>query len=158
VLEQFNTGKVHDFPDDNMNMKNILIHMKQKYEEDSKGANPGDVIPYHPKGDPTLGMRLPPQPSQEHAFNLNGANPGDVFDIPTRPHKFAHFAVYPETLIEPLIKAGCPENGTVLDPFAGSGTTGVVAQRLKRNAILIEISSEYINIINERIKLQGKVQ
>ena len=84
--------------------------------------------------------------------NPAGANPGDVLDIPTRPHKFAHFAVYPETLIEPLIKAGCPPNGVVLDPFAGSGTTGIVAERLGRNSILIEISSEYIAIIKGRIK------
>jgi len=118
VQLQFDTGKVNDFPDDNMNIKNILIHMKQKYERD----------------------------------NPAGANPGDVLDIPTRPHKFAHFAVYPETLIEPLIKAGCPPNGVVLDPFAGSGTTGIVAERLGRNSILIEISSEYIAIIKGRIK------
>ena len=77
-------------------------------------------------------------------------------DIPTKPHTFAHFAVYPETLIEPLIKAGCPEGGTVLDPFAGSGTTGIVAERLKRNSILIEISSEYVDIINGRIKNNNK--
>jgi DNA modification methylase len=117
-----------------------------------KGANPGDVIPYHPKGDPTFGMRLPPQPWQEHAFNPNGANPGDFMDVPTRPHSFAHFAVYPVTLIAPLIKVGCPPGGVVLDPFAGSGTTGVVAEILNRNSILIEISAEYIDIINWRLK------
>jgi len=117
-----------------------------------KGANPGDVIPYHPKGDPTYGMRLPPQPWQEHAFNPNGANPGDFMDVPTRPHSFAHFAVYPVTLIAPLIRAGCPQGGTVLDPFAGSGTTGVVAEILGRNSILIEISKEYIDIINYRLQ------
>jgi len=131
-------------------------HIKEEYKSVlpsfDKGANPGDVIPYHPKGDPTFGMRLPPQPWQEHAFNPKGANPGDFMNIPTRPHKFAHFAVYPETLIEPLIKAGCPEGGTVLDPFAGSGTTGIVAERLGKSSILIEISSEYIDIIKERIK------
>ena len=157
VLEQFNTGKVHDFPDDNMNMKNILIHMKQKYEEDSKGANPGDVIDTpavrHKSWYSNAGHKF----THDRKYDPN-ADGSDFVDIPTRPHTFAHFAVYPETLIEPLIKAGCPEGGTVLDPFAGSGTTGVVSQRLKRNAILIEISSEYINIINERIKLQGKVQ
>ena len=151
VLEQFNTGKVHDFPDDNMNIQNILIHMKQKYEGDRSRSNIKHDLAVNRKGSYDDPLHTKP-------YNLKGANPGDVLDIPTRPHKFAHFAVYPETLIEPLIKAGCPENGTVLDPFAGSGTTGVVAQRLKRNAILIEISSEYINIINERIKLQGKVQ
>ena len=83
--------------------------------------------------------------------NPNGANPGDVFNIPTMPHFFAHFAVYPESLIEPLIKAGCPKDGIVLDPFAGSGTTGVVAKRLGRSSIMIEISPEYCNIIKERM-------
>ena len=85
------------------------------------GANPGDIIfsdPYHPKGEPTIhGMRLPPQPNQENAFNPNGANPEDVLKINTQKHKFSHFAVFPTTLVEPLIKAGCPRDGIVLDPF-----------------------------------------
>ena len=72
-------------------------------------------------------------------------------DVPTRPHSFAHFAVYPVTLIAPLVKVGCPPGGVVLDPFAGSGTTGVVAEILGRNSILIEISAEYIDIINFRL-------
>ena len=96
-------------------------------------------------------MRLPPQADQEGAFNPKGANPGDVMDIPTRPHKFAHFAVMPETLVNPLIKAGCPEGGIVLDPFAGSGTVGVVAQKLGRSSMLIEISPEYCKIIKKRL-------
>jgi len=81
-----------------------------------------------------------------------GANPGDVLEIATRPHHFAHFAVFPTTLIAPLMKAGCPPQGVVLDPFAGSGTTGVVAEILGRNAILIEISKEYVKIIEERLQ------
>ena len=51
-----------------------------------------------------------------------------------------------------LIKAGCPVGGTVLDQFAGSGTTGVVAEIIGRDSILIEISSEYVDIINERFR------
>jgi len=131
-------------------------HIKEEYKSVlpsyGTGANPGDVIPYHPKGDPTFGMRLPPQPWQEHAFNPNGANPGDFMNIPTRSHTFAHFAVYPVTLVAPLVKVGCPQGGVVLDPFAGSGTTGVVAEILNRNSILIEISKEYIDIINYRLQ------
>ena len=84
-------------------------------------------------------------------YNSNGVNPGDVLNIPTMPHKFAHFAIFPETLVEPLIKAGCPKNGVVLDPFAGSGTPGVVAKKLGRSSIMIEISSEYCKIIKERM-------
>jgi len=141
---------------DILNLEEYDKYINEKYKSVlpsfDKGANPGDVIPYHPKGDPTFGMRLPPQPWQEHAFNPNGANPGDFMDVPTRPHSFAHFAVYPVTLIAPLIKVGCPPGGVVLDPFAGSGTTGVVAEILNKNSILIEISAEYIDIINWRLQ------
>jgi DNA modification methylase len=84
-------------------------------------------------------------------YNSNGANPGDVLDAPTMPHKFAHFTVYPERLVEPLIRAGCSKDGVVLDPFAGSGTTGVVAKSLGRSSIMIEISPEYCKIIKERM-------
>jgi DNA modification methylase len=87
----------------------------------------------------------------DHYSNPKGANPGDVCQVNTKAHKFAHFAVFPEALVEPLIKAGCPENGVVLDPFAGSGTTGVVAKKLNRNAILIEISEKYVEIIKQRL-------
>ena len=59
-----------------------------------------------------------------------GKNPGDCWEISTRPFKGGHFAVYPEKLCEIPIKAGCPPNGLVLDPFAGVGTTCVVAKRL----------------------------
>ena len=62
----------------------------------------------------------------------------------TQPYPGAHFATFPPKLIEPCIKAGCPEGGTVLDPFAGSGTTGMVAQRLSRRAILIDLNPEYV--------------
>lgn len=89
--------------------------------------------------------------SSEKRNNPKGANPGDVLDIITKPHKFSHFAVFPTTLVEPLMKAGCPENGVVLDPFAGSGTVGVVAQELGMDCILIELSAAYCNIIRERM-------
>ena len=153
-----------------------------------------------------------------------------ILDIPTMPHSFAHFAVFPETLVDPLIKVGCPsevcvkcgkpklpffidtgryydsrtgeytvydkketkrkivdatgvsdssvfntelikervtkwlpsckcnagfEPGTVLDPFAGSGTVGVVAKKQGKNAILIEVSPEYVEIIKKRLEIEG---
>jgi DNA modification methylase len=84
--------------------------------------------------------------------NPLGGNPGDLLDITTKGHSFAHFAVYPEKLIEPLIKSGCPENGIVLDPFIGSGTTALVALKLNRKFIGIELNPEYIKIAEERIK------
>lgn len=81
-----------------------------------------------------------------------GRNKRCVWNIPTRPFKGAHFAVFPEELVEIPIKAGCPEGGIVMDIFMGSGTTGVVAKRLERNYIGIELNPEYIKIANERIE------
>jgi DNA modification methylase len=57
----------------------------------------------------------------------------------------------PAALVEPCIKAGCPEGGTVLDPFAGSGTTLAVAAELGRNGIGCELNPEYIELANQRI-------
>jgi DNA modification methylase len=62
-----------------------------------------------------------------------------------------HFAVFPPALIEPAILAGCPKGGTVLDPFGGAGTTGLVADRLQRNAILIELNPAYGAMADNRI-------
>ena len=81
----------------------------------------------------------------------NKRNKRNVWTITTKPFKDAHFATFPKDLIEPCIKAGCPKGGIVLDPFGGSGTTGVVAAHNNRNAILIELNKEYISIANKRI-------
>lgn len=78
-------------------------------------------------------------------------NKRDVWSIPTGHFTGAHFAVFPEKLVEPCILAGCPEGGTVLDPFAGSGTTGVVAKRMGRDFIGVEINPEYCMMANGRI-------
>ncbi len=75
-----------------------------------------------------------------------------VWTIPIKGYTEAHFATFPTALIEPCIKAGCPEGGTVLDPFGGAGTTGLVADRLKRNAILIELNPEYAAMARARIQ------
>jgi DNA modification methylase len=59
-------------------------------------------------------------------------------------------ATYPPDLIKPCILAGCPVGGTVLDPFAGSGTTGMVALELGRKAMLIELNPDYVKLIHQR--------
>jgi DNA modification methylase len=82
----------------------------------------------------------------------NGKNKRTVWSINTKPSKEPHFASYPEKLIEPMIKAGCPVSRVVLDPFLGIGTTGIVAKKNNRNYIGIEISPEYCKIAEERIK------
>ncbi len=80
-----------------------------------------------------------------------GRNKRSVWTVTTKPYKEAHFAVYPEKLIVPCIKAGCPKGGTVLDPFMGSGTTGLVARKLNRNYIGFELNADYIKIAEKRI-------
>lgn len=69
-----------------------------------------------------------------------------------RRFKGAHFATFPHDLIEPCVLAGCPENGIILDPFAGSGTTAGVAEVFNRNSIMMELNEEYAKIIPSRIK------
>jgi DNA modification methylase len=69
-------------------------------------------------------------------------NKRSVWTVATKPFKDAHFATFPPQLIEPCILAGCPENGTVLDPFFGAGTTGLVAQRHNRRWIGCELNPE----------------
>lgn len=77
-------------------------------------------------------------------------NKRDVWSVNTQAVKEAHFATFPEKLIEPCILAGCPQGGVILDPFFGSGTTGRVATRLNRHFVGIELNPEYLDIINRR--------
>ena len=79
-------------------------------------------------------------------------NKRDVWHVPTRAFKEAHFATFPPDLIRPCIAAGCPENGVVLDVFMGAGTTAVVAQELGRNFVGIELNPEYVRIAEKRLK------
>ena len=79
-------------------------------------------------------------------------NRRSVWTVATRPYKGAHFATFPPDLIEPCVLAGCPEGGIVLDPFGGAGTTGLVAQRLERSAILCELNPEYALLAENRIR------
>ena len=82
-------------------------------------------------------------------------NKRSVWTIATQKFADAHFATFPEKLIEPCILAGSREGDRVIDPFAGSGTTGEVAQRLNRNATLIELNPAYIPMIERRTAQQG---
>lgn len=78
-------------------------------------------------------------------------NRRSVWTVTTKPFKGAHFATFPPDLIEPCVKAGCPIGGTVLDPFFGAGTTGVVSKKLGREYLGIELNPEYIVIAEKRI-------
>jgi len=79
------------------------------------------------------------------------ANKKSVWTVTTKPFKDAHYAVFPPELIIDCIKAGCPENGIVLDPFGGSGTTAEVARKLNRNYIIMELNPDHVQIAKRRL-------
>lgn len=82
----------------------------------------------------------------------NGRNARSVWSISTEPTPFAHFATMPTELVARCIKAGCPADGVVLDMFAGSGTSALVARRLGRKSIGIELNEEYLRIAAKRLE------
>ncbi len=79
-------------------------------------------------------------------------NKRSVWTVATVPYAEAHFATFPPALVAPCILAGCPAGGAVLDPFGGVGTTGLVADRLGRDAILIELNPTYAEMAKRRIE------
>jgi DNA modification methylase len=94
-------------------------------------------------------------PQQDHSSWTGGdgvsRNKRSVWTVTTKPFKGAHFATFPPDLIEPCVLAGAPQGGTVLDPFGGAGTTGLVAARHGRNAVLCELNPDYARLARERI-------
>jgi site-specific DNA-methyltransferase (adenine-specific) len=83
--------------------------------------------------------------------NPAGRNMRTTWSINTQAFKGGHFAAYPEKLVERMLLAGCPPGGVVLDPFIGAGTTAVVAQRLGRSYVGIELNPDYVKMAKERL-------
>lgn len=109
--------------------------------DDSKRAEviPGQTVGTH---------RFDREESQHDTAKRNKRS---VWTIATKPFAEAHFATMAPDLAETCIKAGCPTGGTVLDPFGGAGTTGLVADQMQRNALLIELNPAYSDIARRRI-------
>ena len=119
-------------------MKGGRSHFGKRNGTPEKGKN---------EGDPNLhGGRW------DQAFHPKGRNRRTVWKIPLSKFRGVHFAVFPERLVELCLLAGCPENGVVLDPFVGSGTVAVVAQKLGRGYIGIDSNLEYCEIARNRLK------
>ena len=81
-----------------------------------------------------------------------GRNKRSVWTISTKPFHDAHFATFPPELVEPMVKAGCPERGVVLDPFFGSGTVGLVAKKQCRHFIGIDLNPDYCRMAEKRLE------
>lgn len=114
-------------------------------------GRPIDQIP-RPNGQPKQSWPTAKREDTGIDGHPNGRNLRNVWTIATHPYPEAHFATFPPALAERCIKAGCPKDGTVLDPFGGSGTTGLVADRLQRDCILIDLNTEYCELAVKRIK------
>jgi len=120
--------------------------MKAVYRS-RKIAKPGSGI----RANESMENALALQVTERNLRNYEPA-PIEAWNIATRSFSDAHFATFPPELAERCIKAGCPEGGIVLDPFGGAGTSGMVADRLKRDAILIELNPEYCKMAQKRIE------
>lgn len=94
----------------------------------------------------------------DQAFHPKGRNKRTVWSIPLGKCREAHFAVFPEALIDPCVKAGSREGGVVLDPFMGSGTTGIVSRGLGRHFVGFELVPEYVQLAERRIAAAADLQ
>ena len=128
----------------------------------SNNISPKGITPFGGRT-PHKGAITPGQSPQGKALKrMNGEkdcqydnrNKRSVWTVTTKPFSDAHFATFPKDLIEPMVKAGCPKRGLVLDPFMGSGTTALVARNLGRNYLGIELNPAYIKIAEKRLAQQ----
>lgn len=124
-----------------------LDPIRQPRDRDSRV----DVVNNKRKQTSGTGRGVPGANNPESVWNTglyktDGRNPGDVWNINTQPFAAAHFAVMPRELAQRCILAGCKPGGTVLDPFSGSGTTGLAAQRLGRRYIGIDLNPDYLKL------------
>jgi DNA modification methylase len=157
------SGREYKFPDGwdiNDGAHNVIEHSKRKRE----GKNLRMIFDRDPQHSPEKKNRRSNESPVVHG-NKPGRDDGGracnndaqmkrnlrtVWEIAISPYKESHFATFPPALVELCIKAGCPEDGIVLDPFAGSGTTLKVAQDLGRKSIGIELSGDYLKLIMKR--------
>jgi len=134
ILEEVQLGKLSDF--------RMIIRGKQRTTHSDSSLVSGRAKELHDKGFYFL------------KYNPKGSKPRDVWDIipVDSQNREKHYATYPEDLCKIPILATCPKNGIVLDIFAGIGTTMLVAKRLGRQSIGIELSDEYISLAEQRCR------
>ena len=131
----------------------FLLTKNRKYYFDNEAIKTPSKDPNDDRGSRKNRKRFPT--TMVNGIRKSGtyemANKRSVWTVNTKPYKEAHFATFPEDLIIDCIKAGCPENGIVLDPFMGAGTTAVVAKKLNRNFIGFELNNQYVEISEKRL-------
>ena len=141
----------------------FLFSKSKKYYYDNEAIKE-DSVTVNSKGErgkPNSAKNIGKSTEDVDGFDVRGGfknmkaqpkkNKRSVWTVATKPYKEAHFATFPPKLIEPCVLAGCPEGGTVLDPFGGSGTTAEVSHNNNRDTILCELSDDYIEIAVKRL-------
>lgn len=147
----------------------FLLTKSEKYYYDHEAIKEPSVCGHPPRGAGCPGTRAHHRPSApkgsfngkteqmsdtgQNAFRAvtEMRNLRDVWTVGAEPFPEAHFATFPPKLIEPCVIGGCPEGGTILDPFFGAGTTGFVARKHRRKFIGIELNPEYVAMAEKRI-------
>lgn len=128
----------------NGNMKAVGGPRSKRDSFKREGSKRAKVMPGQ-----SVGTHRPDR--NESDYPIERRNKRSVWTVATRPFKGAHFAVFPPALVEPCILAGSRPGDIVLDPFGGSGTTGMVAQQHGRQSILLELNPEYVDLAVSRI-------
>ena len=132
-------------------------YFEQQLEPFSQHSNPNEIYTGQATKDyDEQGAQNPSDAKRrilESMRKRGGRNKRCVWKCNVKPSKYAHTATFSEELITPLVKAGCPENGMILDCFGGTGTVGVVAQKLNQNFLIFELSEEFSKMARERLKL-----
>lgn len=133
------------------NVRTLKEHPFKNYP---RGKNPGDTINIRKQPPSPQGFKRWERGKNvwEERFHPEGKNPSDYWSITTKPFPEAHFAVYPLTLCKRPILSSCPQNGIVLDPMCGSGTTLIAAHKLGRRWIGIDINPDYVDMAKARLR------
>ena len=140
--------KAHEYVFLLSKLPNYYYDYEAVLEPYSQNSRPSEV--YTGKATKDYSSALAQNPSDtkrrilESMANGNGRNRRSVWTVITSPYRGAHYATFPPKLIEPMILAGCPAGGIVLDPFVGSGTTIMVANHLGRKGIGLDLNFKYL--------------
>lgn len=138
--------------------KSTKYDFRQQFEPYAESTIPRYKSGHKNEGKSAVYRKQCGAPIGKLEINPNGRNKRTVWRVATENNREQHYATYPTKLIQTPIEAGCPVGGVVLDPFAGSGTTGIVARRLGRHYILIEPSADYMEIIRRRVEKEENPQ
>jgi len=159
---QSNVARLHKDRDGNPNKQDNTIRADGKPDATKVGFNErwknrkfGSKDGYNNSTNQTMNDRCTggfDNVTGEYLGNEKGANPGDVLRINTKPTKEAHFATFPVDLPKTILQMACPPDGIVLDPFFGSGTTGIAAEELGLKWVGIELNPEYVKIARKRLE------